>query len=462
MNLSFKNRIALYYMLATASITLAVFFIVYLGVQNTVFQELDDNLNYQALKHSKIINIVEDTLVFNNKREWEEREHREVQVNPVFIQIVDKDGRIMDKSPNLKTGSLQFNSQVPINTSFDANLNDEIIRQIQTPLETQGQLKGYILTAISQEGSVEVLKALKKRLLLLFPMVLIVLFFITRFLAGRSILPLKIITQTTDSINRNNLNERILLPNNKDEIYALTSSINRLLERIKETIEREKQFTTDASHQLRTPLAVLKGTLEVLIRKPRTEEEYKRKIQASIGEIDRISSITDQLFLLARFDQSNQKLDLQALDLNIYLDHVLQRYRHQISEKELSINLTKPPVQLVYSDPYYLDLILENVLSNAIKYSPLKGKIEIVLSQEADSTICSINDQGIGIKKEDLQNIFNPFFRSNELDHKHIKGNGLGRPIVKKAGDLLGVAVNVSSQLDIGSTFYLTFPNSKV
>lgn len=462
MNLSFKNRIALYYMLATASITLAVFFIVYLGVQNTVFQELDDDLNYQALKHGKIINIVEDTLVFNNKSEWEEREHREVQVNPVFIQIVDKNGRIMDKSPNLKTGSLQFNSQIPINTSFDANLNDEIIRQIQTPLETQGKLKGYILTAISQEGSVEVLKALKKRLLLLFPMVLIVLFFITRFLAGRSILPLKTITQTTDSINRNNLNERILLPSNKDEIYALTSSINRLLERIKETIDREKQFTTDASHQLRTPLAVLKGTLEVLIRKPRTEEEYKRKIQASIGEIDRISSITDQLFLLARFDQSNQKLDLQALDLTIYLDHVLQRYRHQISEKELSINLTKPPVQLVYSDPYYLDLILENVLSNAIKYSPLKGKIEIVLSQEADTTICSINDQGIGIKKEDLQNIFNPFFRSNELDHKHIKGNGLGLSIVKKAGDLLGIAVNVSSQLDIGSTFYLTFPNSKV
>jgi signal transduction histidine kinase len=341
-------------------------------------------------------------------------------------------------------------------------LNNEVIRQIQTPLETQGQLKGYILTAIPQEGTVEVLKTLKKTLSVLYPMVLMVLFLITRFLAGRSILPVKTITQTTDSINKNNLNERIPLPSNKDEIYALTSSINRLLERIEETLEREKQFTTDASHQLRTPLAVLKGTLEVLIRKPRTEEEYKSKIQASIGEIDRISSITDQLFLLARFDQTSQKLDLQTLDLDIHLDHILQRYRHQISEKELSVNLTKHQSKLVYSDPYYLDLILENILSNAIKYSPSKGKIEIELFQEADMMVCTISDQGIGIKKEDLQNIFNPFFRSNELEHKHIKGNGLGLSIAKKAGDLLGIAVNVSSQIQIGSTFYLKFPTSKV
>lgn len=136
LNLSFKNRIALYNMLATASITLAVFFIVYFVVHNAVFQELDDSLNYQAQKHSKIINIVEGTLVFKNKREWEEREHREVQVNPVFIQVVDQSGHIMDKSPNLKMGSLTFNTQVPVNTSFDANLNNEVIRQIQTPLET--------------------------------------------------------------------------------------------------------------------------------------------------------------------------------------------------------------------------------------------------------------------------------------------------------------------------------------
>lgn len=446
-------------MLATASITLAVFFIVYLVVQNAVFQELDDSLNYQAQKHSKIINIVGGTLVFKNKQEWEEREHREVQVNPVFIQVVDQSGRTMDKSPNLKMGSLVFDTQVPVNTSFDANLNNDVIRQIQTPLVTEGHLKGYLLTAIPQEGTIEVLKTLKKTLTVLFPMVLLVLFFITRFLAGRSILPVITTTKTTDSINKNNLNERIPLPSNKDEIYALTSSINRLLERIQETIEREKQFTTDASHQLRTPLAVLKGTLEVLIRKPRTAEEYKSKIQASIGEIDRISSITDQLFLLARVDQTSQQLDLQALDLNIHLDHILHRYRHQISEKELSINFTKHQTKLVHSDPYYLDLILENILSNAIKYSLPKGNIKIELLQEAGTTICTISDQGIGIKKEDLQNIFNPFFRSDELDHKQIKGNGLGLSIAKKAGDLLGITVNVSSQLQLGSTFHLKLPN---
>ncbi len=231
-----------------------------------------------------------------------------------------------------------------------------------------------------------------------------------------------------------------------------------MLDRIQEAIEREKQFTADASHQLRTPLAVLKGTLEVLVRKSRTEAEYQAKIQTSIAEIDRISDIVEQLLILARFEKSQQKRSLQTLDLSMVMDDILQRLKHKIQDKQMAVNVKSSGPHLIASDPYYLDLILENLLTNAIKYSPTQAAITVALLSKGSATVCWIEDTGIGIKQEDLEKIFLPFFRSDELDHKEIKGNGLGLSIVKKACDLLKIEIQVDSQLQEGTRFTLLFP----
>ncbi|WP_321538772.1 histidine kinase dimerization/phospho-acceptor domain-containing protein [Flavobacterium piscinae] len=126
-----------------------------------------------------------------------------------------------------------------------------------------------------------------------------------RFFAGRSIKPVQTIIETSNQITKDNLKTRIPLPQNKDELFVLSENINSLLNRIENAVDREKQFTSDASHELRTPLAVIKGTMEVLIRKPRNEAEYKEKIRFCIDEIDRLNTMVDQLLLLARFE--NQK-----------------------------------------------------------------------------------------------------------------------------------------------------------
>lgn len=447
-------------MLATASIIAVVFLIVFIVVKTAVYQELDNDLDYEGYKHTKEIQLVEGNVVFVNKKEWEEREHREVQVNPVFIQIVDKQGRTMDKSPNLKKGELTFHSEREIGTHFDEKLAEEAIRQVQIPIQHNGVLKGYILTAMSQEAAISVIRSLKNTLLLLFPLVLLVLFFITRLLAGRSIRPIRTITNTADRITKNNLNERIQLPPNRDELHALTSSINELLDRIQNTVEREKQFTADASHQLRTPLAVLKGTMEVLVRKPRTEQEYKEKITYSIGEIDRISEIVEQLLTLARFDKNNQKIAPEKVHFQSMIDAILQRFTDVILDKEFQFNLNIDPESSIYATPYYVDLILENIISNALKYSPQKSEIGISVISQVETVTCQIKDKGIGIKKEDIGSIFHPFFRSDELNHKDIKGNGLGLSIVEKAAQLINAQVTVHSEMDKGSTFTITFPKN--
>ncbi|RMG30398.1 MAG: HAMP domain-containing protein [Bacteroidetes bacterium] len=458
MNLSYKNRIALYYMLATASVMGLVFLVIYVVVHTVAYQELDNDLAYEAHKHTKEIRLANDSMLFINKLEWMEREHREVQVNPVFVQVVNVEGKLMDKSPNLKEGALVFHSEKGTDMHFDTQLNQQAIRQVQIPIVQQGELKGYILTAMSQEGTIAVLGSLKQTLCLLFPSVLVVLFFVTRLLAGRSIVPVKVITETAGRITRNNLNERIPLPKNKDELYSLTSSINELLDRIQHAMEREKQFTADASHQLRTPLAVIKGTLEVLIRKSRSPEAYESSIRSCIAEIDRISVIVNQLLILARFDQAKHQLVLREVNLLIATDEVLLRLKQAIESRQLKINLHGPQQASLISDPYYVDLILENIISNAIKYSPKGSSIDIQLTQEAGRLKYVVSDAGLGIPARDLPHIFNPFFRSGELEHPHIKGNGLGLSIVKKAAELLQTDIQVRSQPGQGTTFSLYFP----
>lgn len=458
MRITFRNRIALYYMLATAIVIALVFGIVFFIVKGTVYRNLDSDLSYEAQKHTKEIEYDGDSLHFFNKAEWTEREHRQAELNPVFIQVLDKHGRFMDKSPNLKEQQLPF-SKSNFGVHFDTELNDGAIRQVQLPIEENGRIKGYILAAVSLESSRTVLQKLQNILLISYPVVLFGLFFISRLLAGRSIIPVKEITDTSKRITQNNLNERVTLPPNRDELYDLTSSINALLQRIENALQRERQFTSDASHELRTPLASLRGTLEVLVRKPRSQAEYEEKIRYSLSEIDRMTTILERLLLLARFDEHHQHQH-EPVPLLTLIDEILERYAKLIEEKSLKVKFTSLPESVVVPQ-YYSHLILDNVINNAIKYSKEGAELDITARLEGNRIVCQVSDRGIGIKQEDLEHLFNPFFRSDALNHKHITGTGLGLSIAKKAADAIGAGIAVTSKLNEGTTVTLTFETVK-
>ncbi len=457
MNLSFRNRIALHYMIATAVIMVVAFIAVYFVVKETVYQNLDDDLSFEAEKHTGEIIIVGDSIKVRNKREWEEREHREVQVNPVFIQILNKNGKFMDKSPNLKEDVLTFNPQQNYGGHFNETLNSIAIRQVQVPIEENGKIKGFILAAMSLESSKMVLLSLRNVLIISYLFLLVGLYFMSRYLAGRGIIPVKIITETTKRITKNNLNERVVLPQNKDELYELSSGINQLLQRIESAIERERQFTSDASHELRTPLATLKGTLEVLIRKPRERAEYEDKIKFSLTEIDRMTATLEQLLLLARLDTSSKTVDQSLVPLPTLIDEILSRHKKSIANKDLTIDFHTDLALESLVPHYYSNLILDNIIGNAIKYSRENKTLHITIMETDSKIVCKVQDEGIGIKKEDLNNLFNHFFRSDALNHKSISGTGLGLSIAKKAADAINAEIHVESELGLGTTFTIKF-----
>ena len=442
MKLNFKTRIALNYFVATGVVVALVFAVVYLSLKTTIYESLDSDLNYESEIHLEELNLTQ--MVFSNREEWEEREHEEVEVNPVFVQILNAKHEITDKSPNLNEDRLQFFSQQEDNIHFNTTFNNRLIRQVQKPVKIDGVLKGYIITAMSFEASQKIIDQLLLILLISYPIIVFGLFFISRFLAGRSISPIQNITAITEKINQNNLQERVSLPENKDELYKLSASINSLLKRIEEALDRERQFTSDASHELRTPLANLRGNLEVLIRKVRSPEEYELKINNALKEIDRLSKMVEQLLFLARFDK--QKTTAEKADLIILLDEALQRNKHQISARNLKIEFTNQLEKSAEVPKYYTSIIIENLLSNAIKYSFKDETIKISVEEKPSAIQLKITNYGEAIALEDQAKIFKPFYRTQNTKNLKINGTGLGLSIVKKAAEAINATIEIKSK----------------
>ena len=457
LHLPFKDRIALYYVLTTAALILAAYLVVFGVVRHQVYTDLDANLRFEAAKHLGELTAA-PPLRFANKAEWQEREHREVQVNPVFIQVIDLQGTLLDRSPNLNGDQLAAEDPATGRVPLNSMLRGQAIRQVQVPVLRGGRPVGYLLAGISSEAAGHVLASLRLVLLASFPVVLLALFASARLLAGRSIAPLTQFTATANRITRSNLTERLALPARPDELHTLATAINGLLARVEQAVEREKQFTADASHELRTPLAVLKGTLEVLVRKPRTPAEYVEKIGLGIQEIDRLTHLVEQLLLLARFENHAKTLTRQELSLQACIHDVLHRHRADLVAKHMRVDVAEGPTATVVADPFLVDLILDNVLANAVKYSPAHSTITVGLAPQGGRLACTITDQGIGIAPHELANIFTPLYRADALAHKHIAGTGLGLSIVAKACALLGIEVAVQSELGRGTAFTLGFP----
>lgn len=459
---SYKDRIAFNYILSTALLISFVFVVLFQIIRHNVNSHINYNIQVEIKKHISEIEIDMNKSYLLQVDQWRAREHNTVNVNPVFVQFLDCNNELIDKSPNLKGLQLHLYPSTENNKYIDTYLNKKPIRQIQVPIYDKKEQMGYLFIAMSLEDSVVILEKLKNILLISFPLILIVLFLVARFIAGRSIKPVTLITETSSQIRRDNLKDRITLPQQKDELYVLSKTINDLLDRIESAVEREKQFASDASHELRTPLAIIKGTLEVLVRKPRKQSEYEEKIAFCISEVDRLNQLVDELLLLARFENQRLNIKNNLVFLNAVILDVLARHSQSINEKKLRVLTHFDKEYYAGTDDYLLGIILGNVISNAIKYSKEGGQIEIAFSDENESLVCKISDSGIGIPPDDVEKVVHPFYRSKAYHHPEIKGVGLGLSIVNRLCALLEIGFHIESDEDKGTTVFLSFSMSKL
>ncbi len=452
---SFKNRIAFNYIVSGSFLIAVVFVFIYSVVKYSVNNHINEEIQEELNKHLNDISTDSNDTYLIQVDQWRAREHNSISVNPVFVEFYDNQKEIIDKSPNLKNSNIQLINNVN-NKFIDTKLNNIPIRQIQTPIINKGKIVGYLVVAMSLEDF-QIVLILKNILLITFPLILILLFLIARFFAGKSIKPVQTIIETSSQITKDNLKTRIPLPFNKDELYVLSENINHLLDRVENAIDREKQFTSDASHELRTPLAVIKGTLEVLIRKPRNQQEYEDRIQFCVSEVDRLNHMVDQLLLLARFENQKQNIKKETIYLNALILDNLIRFSDKIDQKKITVITSFNDDYYINSDNYLISIIFSNLISNAIKYSNTETDLNIKLFEDNNSILFSLSDKGMGIAATDIDKIFTSFFRSDLVNHSEIKGTGLGLSIVKRLCDLLKIEITLTSEINKGTTFILRF-----
>ena len=453
---SFKNRIAFNYIVSGSFLIAVVFVFIYSVVKYSVNNHINEEIQEELNKHLNDISTDSNDTYLIQVDQWRAREHNSISVNPVFVEFYDNHKEIIDKSPNLKNSNIQLLNNVN-NKFIDTKLISIPIRQIQSPIINKGKIVGYLVVAMSLEDF-QIVLILKNILLITFPLILILLFLIARFFAGKSIKPVQTIIETSSQITKDNLKTRIPLPFNKDELYVLSENINHLLDRVENAIDREKQFTSDASHELRTPLAVIKGTLEVLIRKPRNQQEYEERIQFCVSEVDRLNHMVDQLLLLARFENQKQNIKKETIYLNALILDNLIRFSDKIDNKKIKVITSFNDDYYINSDNYLISIIFSNLISNAIKYSNNETDLTIKLFEDNNSILFSLSDKGMGIAATDIDKIFTSFFRSDVVNHSEIKGTGLGLSIVKRLCDLLKIEITLTSEINKGTTFILRFP----
>lgn len=454
MNLSIKNRIAFISTISVALLSLIIFIGIYQSLKITSFNEIDEKLEFEATKHFNELIFKKDTVYFAYPEELLEREHLEIEVYPIYIELVNLNDELLVKSENLKNERLIDEILEDEKIIFNSQVSNEPLRQIQLKLNKNNKSFGHLAIAVSTEDTLSVLQNLKQNLIAIYPILLLITFFASRFISKITIQPLTKIANTVEIISAKNLNIRVKEIEGNDELSVLSKSINKFLDRIHTSIEKEKQFTANASHQLRTPLTAIKGNLEVLLRKKRTEEEYKVGIVETIDRIDRLNIALDNLLILARFDEEAKQLQKTEIVIVEIINSKIKLFKALIEEKKLRIKLDNQLANpTIKTNLYFFKIILENLLSNAVKYSLPEQTIEIALVEQDKSIFMSISNTGGNLQKEDVDSIFEIFYRAKDTTEK---GHGIGLALVKKAANLLGYTIDV--KLNHRTTFTLHIP----
>jgi len=280
-------------------------------------------------------------------------------------------------------------------------------------------------------------------------------------LARRALAPVDRMSERARLITAERLKERLPVDNPDDELGRLATVFNETLTRLESSFEQMRRFTADASHELRTPLTVIRSVGEVGLRGRRDEVAYREIIGSMLEEVDRLARLVDRLLMLSRADTGQSKLSTDIVDLSELADEVAAQLGVLAEEKQQSITLERTGAPRWTGDRLVLRQALLNLVDNAIKYSPVGGRITIRVAESPSAAVVEVSDTGPGIPEELQSRIFDRFYRLDKSRSRDNGGTGLGLSIAKWAVEVNGGQLTLEKTNGVGSTFRITLPQTK-
>ncbi len=330
------------------------------------------------------------------------------------------------------------------------------------PEEGEGHDGKYPALILSTAVSLEGVRATLRNLGLVLVVLSIVLWALAllcgRWLSGRALRPLSTMAEAAHAIGGDEVQQRLPVPRTADELEELGRSFNALLDRVQESFERQRRFTGDASHQLRTPLTAIQGEVDLALRQPRDTDEYRRVLALIQRKTRHLRQIVESLLFLARADGESFAPRLETVDLECWLRSHIEVWNESRGKGEVGLEIEPDGPLWVKAQPSLLGELLNNLLDNARKYSAPGSPIVVSARRDDQSVRLDVEDQGIGIDDEEIPRLFEPFYRSNDARQRGSKGLGLGLSVALRLARSFGGTIEVESRRGRGSRFTLRLP----
>ncbi len=390
--------------------------------------------------------VLEEKAESHQDREW-------------FVRILSGEGDVLHAST--KSPDVFF----PISANKTAPLNQAGYRILQQRVHQDGQPDYLVRMGASTKSVDEDILQLSEEILVAGLLILIIAPLTGYWLAGRATRPLAIILETTARLRPDRLNERLPLHDTGDELDKLSSTINGLLDRIAEHVQNQREFVSNAAHELRSPLAALRTSFEVALDRDRSADEYRELLADLMEECDGLGKLVNQLLLLAEGDAG-----LAAAGIPVQLDNIVRRslemFQGLAEQNEVRLQAGTLATTAVWGNDYHLRQVIHNLLDNALKYTPAGGTVKLSVSVDVDAqtgrklALLLVHDTGPGIAPEDLPRLGERFYRADKSRQRlqPISGSGLGLSICKAIVHSYGGQLAIESTLGHGTTVTVALP----
>ncbi len=465
--MGYKNKkISLSNKLIVSLVSLILLTVISIGVIINVALK-EEFANYVDSNNKKeIINIV-NTIAL----EYKHNNFNKENINAIGKDAINK-GIIVDVydyNNNLVWGANEYDEELCHNTmnGIKNNMNhvyrkwsEEYTVEKFNLTDKNGINVGYINigsygTLYYMDEEVEFLNEINQIIIFIAILIMIGTIIIAIFISNNISKPIEKVSMMTKLIGDGDLNNKINYESDIKEIDTLINSINNLELKLKEQEKLRKRLTTDISHELRTPLTNIQTHLEAII--DGVWEPTNDRLNSVNEEVTRITSLVNQLKDLTKFDSEKNKLNLSNIKLEKLIKNIIYNFQGIALEKNISISSDIDDI-VVYLDKEKISQLIVNLLSNSIRYTNENGNIHVKIYKDNDNTKIHVKDNGIGIPENDLNYIFERFYRVDESRSKKTGGIGVGLTIAKSIVDLHNGKIEVKSKLNEGSEFIVTIP----
>jgi len=390
-----------------------------------------------------IWDIIYDAIVFNRRN--------------TFIEIVSLK-KIVFKTANLAKNELTFDDIKEKEAVFDFQ-NDELSEDIIRACQLRGK-RYTVIVAYPKEYIVQTLNSLRDIYIKIAPLFLIISMIGGALLSSKSLSRIDAIIKKTEEITAQNLDEIILGGEYHDEYGRLVSKMNEMIQRIKKSVDYMNQFSISAAHELKTPLTILRGEIEIILRSPKTPEQYIEVLKSNFEETIRMIKIVDNLFFISKSDNALINIDKRTIKIHSFLSSIVSNMKILGQEKNMDLVLTDCPLLEVNLDTELIKQALSNVVDNAFKYGDENTIVEINALAEGESVRINVSNVGEKIPAAEIDKIFDRFYRSDSSRARKTGGIGLGLSVVKSIVNLHKGSVEVSSNTDSVTTVSIYLPKA--